>query len=300
MGDIKRISHTVSQRKKMVMSMNEWNPENTDFNFKTMKMHDGQQRKMVYVNQSAQAKENVVLQLGTPTEMCWMPFDPSLPPEGSAAGPGGKRYTIEAAITSSVCHTTIAEKIKAFDQVVIDYASDPKMTKTLFGKELDRSIVADRFQSPYRMATEEGRSNLLRLKLTEDKVAVHRVISKDNGKLVTAESDVSILSKGCNIMPVVQVAPIWFINSGFGYSLQVTKILVDNTALNKNANSEFIMDENFTLEVESPKKRKADEAFTETPKIEEDVDKDVKIIKTNRCSDESTTPESYLSATQTA
>ena len=230
-----------------MLSVTDWKPSETTFRWPTKA---NPQRKFAFINKSMNESKKIELQLTNsekPSEYLWMPFNLSEPmiPTGNGEN---ERLTMEVAITDP----SIGAKFLAMDEACMAFAG--RESTNCFGKEVDKAVIQDRFTSPYRPTDVEGKSSLLRLKLSADRVNILRLVDVDEatGKVRCKRGSVGLLTRGCHIAPKVEVPPLWFITGGaFGYSLQVTDVIVDtSSSLNGGSTTHpFLMKEGFELEV---------------------------------------------------
>lgn len=224
-------------------SIKDWKPQETTFRWPTK---SNGTRKFVFINKND--KENKIeLQLANPeksSEYLWQPFDVSQP-----MNPTGEndRLTVEVAVDDSV-----VEQFQTFDQACIDFAT--RESVKCFGKEISADAVKDRFTSPCRPSTGAGKSNLLRCKISADRVNVLRYVEFDEeqGKLRCKRGDLGLLTRGCHVAPKVDIMSLWFMagDKQFGYSLQISDIIVDSSAGGDVASKPpFVMKEGIKLEV---------------------------------------------------
>lgn len=230
----------------MPFSIADWKPDEATFRWPTKTTNSN--RKFVFINKSA-TENRIEMQLANPEtapEYLRMPFNLSQPlnPTGD-----NDRLTAEVAITDPV----VASMFTAMDDVCIEFAV--RESFKCFGKEISREAVKDRFTSPYRPTGEAGKANLLRLKLSADRVNVLRFVDfdKDTGKVRCKKGSVDLLTRGCRIAPNVEVTPLWF-GAGdkqFGYSIQISDVIVDTTSSGGSGSktAPFLMKDGMVLEI---------------------------------------------------
>ena len=210
----------------MSVAISAFDAQKIEFNF--FKARDGGQKK-VYINKDS-SRAPVRLQLcdGTPNAMLRAPFGISEPyganDNAAANATDTGRRSMEVAIIDPV----LKAKLRELDQRCKDYAVQESMT--LFGKTLDRVLVEDRFCSPFREFSEEGKSDLLRLKLPEDcEILCMDTYNKDTKQMSCKRGNRGAIRSGSRLLPSVEISPIWFVarDSQFGYSLTVTNVIVN-------------------------------------------------------------------------
>ena len=243
-----------------------------DVSFNFFKSPDNKKR--VYINKNKNCKESISFQLceTNRSKMLRAPFGVSEPMQGAA---DSSRLSIEVAVDCP----EIANKLKELNDRCIQYAHAESVK--CFGKQLELSTIRDRFVSPYREVDVEGRSNLLRLKIS-DSTDVYNMSSFDDSGMKLKRSNKSCIQRGSTMVPSVDLSSLWFVSGDkqFGYSLHMKSVIVNNefaTGGNRPQNTgvqSFIVEDGFTITVDEPspsKKRSAEEAGLEIDGILEDA-----------------------------
>lgn len=207
-------------------------------------------KKSVYVNCSRQDKKRVNLALCkvAPDHMLLAPFGVSEPMAGMETN---GRLAMEVVPTKEM-----KEKIKAFDEEACRYVHSN--SEKCFGKRLELSQVKDRFNSPLRESTAEGKNDLLRLKLNDDcKFLQMKTYADGEAARCSDKHDKSIIQRGSMLAPNVDISQMWFVSGDkqWGYSLYATQIVVDRTS-SENVRRDrptgaaaFVLPEGFTMTV---------------------------------------------------
>lgn len=262
---------------KMPMQITEFSPSAVDFNF--FKATDNKKR--VYINKGKGIREGVQLQLceALPESMMRAPFGISEPMQGAV---DNGRFSMEVAVD---CEAT-GNKFKEMDDVCIKYAH-AESTKC-FGKQLELNTIRDRFVSPFREFACDGKSNLLRLKISDKcQVLCMHTYDAETKSMKARPGDKSSIQRGSMLVPSVELSPLWFVSGDkqFGYSLHITNVIVDETnsagggSRPKNMGAAaFILAEGFNITVdEAPeqpasRKRTADQAGLDGNNTSLDID----------------------------
>lgn len=203
----------------MAVIINDLDVTNLELNY--FKTNDNKKR--VYINKGKHTRGGVKLQLCAlePNSMVRAPFGISEPMQGV---PENGRLSMELAINSQVT----SDKFKELDEKCIKYLH--KESVKCFGKQLDINTIRDRFISPLRPATDEGRSDLLRLKIS-DKCEVFCMYKydNDNKEMKLREGSQNKIRRGSVMTPMVELSPMWFISGDkqIGYSLHAYSVILD-------------------------------------------------------------------------
>lgn len=252
----------------MPIQLTEFIPSAVEFNF--FKAADNKKR--VYINKGKGLRESVQLQLckALPESMIRAPFGISEPMPGAVEN---GRSSLEVAINCEV----IRDKFKEMDEMCIKYAHAESLK--CFGKQLELGTIRDRFVSPFREIAGDGKSNLLRLKLSDQcQVLAMHTYEAETKSMKVRRGGKSNIQRGSMLVPSVEVSPLWFVSGDkqFGYSLHLTSMIVDETnpvGGNRPKNmgaAAFILAEGFsitvdeatevTTEANDSRKRTADQA----------------------------------------
>lgn len=246
------------------MQLTEFTPTNVEFNF--FKATDGKKR--VYINKGKGIREGVQVQLceALPECMVRAPFGISTPLQGVV---DNGRASLEIAVDCEA----MGNKFKEMDEMCIKYAHAESVR--CFGKQLEVSTIRDRFVSPFREVEGDGKSNLLRLKISDQsQILCMHTYDAETKNMKVRRADKSIIQRGSMLVPSVELSSLWFVSGDkqFGYSLHITNMIVDgvnsftdNRPKNMGA-AAFILAEGFSITVdEAPepvasRKRTADQA----------------------------------------
>ena len=210
---------------------NFWDPSETAF-------HWDNDRKFAHIFDKSAKEKKIEIWLAEPEKApgyLWMPFE---------------LYSLmnRSQMEVAVSDPRMGALFEALDEACVDFATRDSVK--CFGKEMNADAVRDRFVRPYRPLTEMGRSNLLRL--SADRVNVFRFLdfNEETGKLRLGKGSVGLLTRGCRVAPRVEVNPLWFVDGDkqlFGYSLQVSDIIVDTSSSKGESKMPFIMKEGIKL-----------------------------------------------------
>lgn len=235
----------------------EFKPEDTSLNLFVA----GPNKKRVFINKDKNSRDHVQWQLcdASPEAMLRAPFGISDPPKGVS---DVSRLSLEVAVPSD---SDIPSIINRLDAHILKYLETKCMD--VFGKARGRELIESQFVSPYRETREEGKSNLLRLKIPEDcSVLCLTSFDHDTQELNCEPGTKKDIEKGCRLIPSVEISPMWFMAKDiqYGYSLTMTHVIVDKTnstgRRQLKGHEAFIMGNGFSLQIsenckpESPKR----------------------------------------------
>ena len=259
-----------------IITPSDWNPAEATFRFPTKP--SATNRKFIFINKSS-TENKTEIQLADPKKKenyLWMPFNISDPMSSTGGGESNnERLTAEVAVTDPV----LAAKLKKMDEVILKFIHENASHAKVFNKALSEETIADRYTPPFRTTEEEGKSNLLRLKISTNRIEVYRLIEYDEKedklrvKRMSKESGIALLTRGCRIAPEVEIGTIWFAagDKQFGYSVQISKVIVDDSSSTGGSSGSkpmFLMEGNTQLEIvsssddderEAPDKKPSDE-----------------------------------------
>lgn len=224
------------------------NPDNFELNLYKGKDN----KKSVYINQSAASRRPVSVQLCgvKPTEMLRAPFGINEPMPGT---PSTGRDSMELAVPQTE-DDGLRTFFKAMDERCIKFLCENGMA--FFGKPKDDAIVRDGFTSPFRDVETAGRSNLLRVKVPpEDQcdILVMHEYDEATSKMRCKRGKKDSIHKDSRLMAIVDVSAMWSVarDAQYGYSLTCRKIIVDGTKANMMEHErQVIVPDGWEIEVE--------------------------------------------------
>lgn len=206
---------------------------------------------MVYCNASPGSRETVRFTTGMADDTdayLYAPFGKSEPYEAEKENNG--RFSLEIAVEEGC---DLVKFVRDLDRHICDVVH--KRSEELLGKAYSTEMVEHMYQSPLRMATEPGKSNLCRTKVSRDRTNVQVFKGLDsNGQLSTSRGDVDDFIRGCRLMPVLELGPLWFVGGKFGPTLSVTQSIVMSSsqgpgAVDNSGMSGFLVNPNTKIVV---------------------------------------------------
>lgn len=255
-------------------------------------------KKRVYVNKNNKSREAIQVQLcdATPQEFLRAPFGISDPPQGVAEP---SRRTMELSVSDG----ELVSFVEKLTESMINYLCEN--SEKVFGKVLNEAIIRDRFTSPLRKSTMEGRSDLLRVKIPENcEFLLLKKYDTEGSQMHCSAGNMSCIEKMSRILPSVEISAMWFMAKDlqFGFSLTLLSAIIDCTdnvrkGPPKGANA-FVMADGFSMTIESPSPQKRgredDDGDTNSPKKQKEDDGDDLAVTGSSTQVDDNNPSKYL------
>ena len=183
-------------------------------------------RKMAYVNQSKNSRGRFRIQMGDiddESTFLYCPFGKSEPFADAPPNPNDDRINLEMAVDND------SNLIGLFDNINTKVINEMESRSAeFFGKTTTRELVTHMYQSPLKLSSEEGKSNLLRVKISPSrtKFKVMESNTSDEENIIMRDGTIDDVTQGCKVVPVCDIMPLWFISGRCGMSLTASTIVI--------------------------------------------------------------------------